>query len=918
MLQEEGRLLLLRKKIYKLGEVEMSIRPKITRQDLIIILFLLILPFVVYSDLFINGTTMFSGDGLNYAMQDEVLRKGILDNGEIPLWNRYVVSGTPYLADIQNHLLYPIKWLLILFPMLVRSNIYFLIHISLAGIFMYFLLRYMNMRRCVAVLGGVLFMFSNNLVLRVNHITILSSYVWLPLIFLFIMKSVDYDDIKYLIIAEILMGLQFFAGFPQIAFYSCIYVYLFYLFYSISNKRSLKKIFLNSIFLIIGYCGFIAIQAIPLVELMLFSGREKIDFTFFIEYSYDLRELITCIFPKVCDELIYLLPSRSGMDLELYLGMLIPVLVWYKIIMRKRDFWTCFLFTNIIIWGIISAAGTIPFLGRILFRIPLFNSFRILSRAMFLVVFSVILLGMRGLHEIDSQNEWKRFKVFTVFYFAFLLIAYIILVVIGILLPNDYSGLKKVLIWNSDAYYTSIIVYLLFMLIVFGINKKGKGKVTASIILLTILSFIDIIFLNVGELYKTVKWSRTQLENDLEDFIINNIYDKEVISYRFLNNIENWTEFAKEPVMQLDNNGIYYGIPSIGGYITFNNPSYNKLFDIEIGMPIRILPQASKILKSRNDILSMLSCKYIIQDNEKLPPKTIGKANGIKYEIIDDEWNQKTIEKEVNVYESKISLSDDSKYRYDISLEAGSDLALEDVAYIDLYDVKNGTNVASKLEIKKGENHLTGYLIPNEPLEGEYYLRVVLVSDYQIELKRVKVEQYLLDKAKQDYKKIYSNSSQSIYENLEVKPILFSTDFLEKAEKEGYMHDDHDYSRTCYVEGVDLISDYEKATIENITVKNNYVSGIAFSENQSFVNMSQCYYPGWRAYVDGKRVPLYKVNGIIQGCKIDFGQHFVEFKFKPLSFYLGAGITGLTITIWIIFLYYGKRIRSVKEIKSEK
>lgn len=61
-----------------------------------------------------------------------------------------------------------------------------------------------------------------------------------------------------------------------------------------------------------------------------------------------------------------------------------------------------------------------------------------------------------------------------------------------------------------------------------------------------------------------------------------------------------------------------------------------------------------------------------------------------------------------------------------------------------------------------------------------------------------------------------------------------------------------------------------------------------------FVVLSEKYYPGWKAYVDGKPAPIYKANYTFQAVMVPKGEHEVTFAFQPTQFVLGFSITMLT------------------------
>lgn len=72
-----------------------------------------------------------------------------------------------------------------------------------------------------------------------------------------------------------------------------------------------------------------------------------------------------------------------------------------------------------------------------------------------------------------------------------------------------------------------------------------------------------------------------------------------------------------------------------------------------------------------------------------------------------------------------------------------------------------------------------------------------------------------------------------------------------------------------------------------------------------FAVFSDIYYPaGWNAYVDGKKTEIIRVNYLLRGIKIPAGEHKVEMKFEPRSYYLGNTITRWS-SILMMLLFAG-------------
>ncbi len=76
------------------------------------------------------------------------------------------------------------------------------------------------------------------------------------------------------------------------------------------------------------------------------------------------------------------------------------------------------------------------------------------------------------------------------------------------------------------------------------------------------------------------------------------------------------------------------------------------------------------------------------------------------------------------------------------------------------------------------------------------------------------------------------------------------------------------------------------------------------SDQDSYVHMSQAYFPGWKATVDGIQTPLYTSNIALSGVFVPQGLHSVRVSYQPQSFILGAFlslVSGLSWIGWFLF-----------------
>lgn len=70
-----------------------------------------------------------------------------------------------------------------------------------------------------------------------------------------------------------------------------------------------------------------------------------------------------------------------------------------------------------------------------------------------------------------------------------------------------------------------------------------------------------------------------------------------------------------------------------------------------------------------------------------------------------------------------------------------------------------------------------------------------------------------------------------------------------------------------------------------------------------FLFLSDSFYPGWQVWVDGVKSEILPAEQIFRKVKLEPGQHLVKFVYNPLSFKIGAGISGATIlAVLLIYL----------------
>jgi len=184
-----------------------------------------------------------------------------------PLWNPYIHCGSPHLAELQTCVFYPLSVIYLLFPYATAFNYFIVLHVFLAGLFTYLLMREWRYSRGAALLSAVIFMLSGYIVSVINLLASLASVIWLPLVILFYERAVKKDWVKNSVITGVFMALMFLGGEPIILYIT------FFILVLMAGLR-IKPMFLA----ITVFFGLTSFQILPFLEFLKYTSRGMMGF----------------------------------------------------------------------------------------------------------------------------------------------------------------------------------------------------------------------------------------------------------------------------------------------------------------------------------------------------------------------------------------------------------------------------------------------------------------------------------------------------------------------------------------------------------------------------------------------------------------------------------------------------------------
>jgi hypothetical protein len=98
--------------------------------------------------------------------------------------------------------------------------------------------------------------------------------------------------------------------------------------------------------------------------------------------------------------------------------------------------------------------------------------------------------------------------------------------------------------------------------------------------------------------------------------------------------------------------------------------------------------------------------------------------------------------------------------------------------------------------------------------------------------------------------------------------------------------------RTAYLaSGEPLSSPCDGSTAKLVKDALQEVAVEVSSCGPGYLVLSDSYFPGWEAALDGKEAPILRADFALRAVRIDKGAHRIHFRYRPLSFRVGAALT---------------------------
>jgi|GEM_PF-5585926 len=885
-----------------------------------------------------------------YNWVDEPLSNyiGKIIKGEkhIPLWNKNMGVGYPLLSGIQLGIFFPLNFINFLFSSQASWDIFFLIRIFLAGFFTYVFARKIGLEKKPSLLAGVIFMFSGYTMdfLNMAHF---SSDVLVPLVLLSFEMLLKRQNVQNFLLAVLAIALVILPGMPESTAFALILGGLWFLFSLFFIHREIfRKIRVISLFVGANILA-LAITAIQLVPFLEFIKTSSFNaHSSLIGLSYiPFNTIASILYPFIFN------PNYSWLGYFYFIGISSLILFFLSLLSirsfekkEKRIIVFFSLFAILMLakafgFSFINWIGSLPILNtlifqkycapEIIFSIAMVSAFgyslilskriSFLNTKLSLVLIAIISITLYSLHEnfwivIDKisetnnifQNLFKHFISF--FNFDF---------------PADFiakASSSLAIPYLALVIGMGIFIFLFFWIVIINTNRKTFPAVTILIFVIAEL-YIYTLPLERADRYDTYKQP---------PFVGYILHDNNV--FRIYGQMPN-----ESNAMIFPNISSVFGIQDIRTIMAIEDKRYfmflKNILGVKDGEISTIRFVGNSQLSFNNKFFDLLNVKYFIS-----PPGTTDLA--IANQITK---NSKLVSGNAEFFKPGTAELN-GKQLQGFLLHAPSKiefpLQVENKHFIFEYGIaktgiKSSDGIQFTASAKDGNGKMTQLLTDAiNPQDKKYQkwqkadLDLSAYLDKNISLifqtdpgKNNAFDQFFFGNFEAPKDDIVYEKEMTIIENKDVFPRSFIVHRAENLTDPNEIFTrlkstDFDIRNQIIIEknlpenmlNGNNAPEKDNSTAMITSYKDQEVLIETKMENDGFLVLTDQYYPGWKAFVDGKETEIYPTDYTFRSIYLKKGSHTVRFVYDPMSYKVGKYISIVTLLFLLGMLWYEKKI----------
>jgi len=334
-----------------------------------------------------------------------------LTQGWLPLWNPHAFSGTPFAADGQSAIFYPINWLFAVLPLPFAFGAVAFVHSLLTGVFLYSYARRLGYTLVGSFTGAVVWMLCGVQVGWQMWQVVDSTLCWLPLCLFFWEGLRESGKAGQFVGLSVSLAMTMMAGHLQFAFYVVLTTVAYALFRPpIGVKFPFLAAFKRTASAVLIACLLSALQIIPTCDFLGQSVRIDVPINRLLATSIPPTQLGLLVMPELFGgEKDYLhqpfLPGDYYEDV-IYCGASSLVFAVFALRLKRKGDLSAF-WLGLAIFSLLMGCGS-QIYKIFYYGVSLYKSFHGLSRIFVLFDFSIAMLAAQGVSIMAEEAPGDR------------------------------------------------------------------------------------------------------------------------------------------------------------------------------------------------------------------------------------------------------------------------------------------------------------------------------------------------------------------------------------------------------------------------------------------------------------------------------------------------------------------------------
>lgn len=164
--------------------------------------------------------------------------------------------------------------------------------------------------------------------------------------------------------------------------------------------------------------------------------------------------------------------------------------------------------------------------------------------------------------------------------------------------------------------------------------------------------------------------------------------------------------------------------------------------------------------------------------------------------------------------------------------------------------------------------------------------------------------------------KLLEEGQTKLYENKSAYQRAFFVDEVAKVsndqEELQMLNKNLNLKKTAVSQQLEYENKQNESDVSFISYNDQKFSLMVTTRNQAPLVVSNIYYPGWQAKIDGRKTQIYEADFTFQSVLVPAGTHIVDFEYRPATFYNGLylSFTGVAFALISTLILWRKKYLS--------